>query len=198
MIGMSQFQKIFVVNLPERPDKLDAFTVASSVSGIRAEVLEGVHGQEISNKTLPSTDKLPVKASMRNNMIGCWRAHMNFARKCVLRLPRTDRARFNTLTNTLQNGYRVPLHRPSHGRRCRLVCLPQEPTHPLRPRLSIHHFVPRLILTRARFLLFCSIHHPQEKAPTPSLPVRLILGPHVARPLRQHSLPPPRHPPLPD
>ena len=78
-----QFQNIFVVTLPDRPDKLDAFVLASSLTGFTAETLEGVHGDKVAEKTIPATDKLPDQDSMRQYMIGYWRAHEDFARKSV-------------------------------------------------------------------------------------------------------------------
>ncbi|KAL9131695.1 MAG: hypothetical protein Q9217_000436 [Psora testacea] len=77
------FQKVFVINLPERSDKLDAFTLAASLTGFSAEVLEGVKGADVANKTLPSLEGLPKEESTRDNVVGCWRAHMNFARTMI-------------------------------------------------------------------------------------------------------------------
>ncbi|KAL8849071.1 MAG: hypothetical protein Q9221_005915 [Calogaya cf. arnoldii] len=77
------FERVFVINLPERYDKLDAFTLASSLTGFSNEVIEGVKGATIVNKTLPSLDNLPKKERSRNNIVGCWRAHLNFAQKIV-------------------------------------------------------------------------------------------------------------------
>lgn len=44
------------MNLPERPDKLDAFTLTSEITGFEYEVIEGVKGGEISDKALPPVD----------------------------------------------------------------------------------------------------------------------------------------------
>ena len=71
------------MNLPERPDKLDAFSLSSSLTGFNAELLPGVKGEQVPNKSLPSLKGLPEKESERNNIVGCWRAHLNFARKYV-------------------------------------------------------------------------------------------------------------------
>ncbi|KAL8641459.1 MAG: hypothetical protein Q9226_008634 [Calogaya cf. arnoldii] len=57
------FERVFVINLPERYDKLDAFTLASSLTGFSHEVIEGVKGATIVNKTLPSLDNLPQVAT---------------------------------------------------------------------------------------------------------------------------------------
>ena len=54
-----QFQKAFVLNLAERPDKLDAFALASTLTGFTAEVIQGVRGEEVVNKALPSLEGVP-------------------------------------------------------------------------------------------------------------------------------------------
>lgn len=54
-----QFQKVFVLNLAERPDKLDAFALASTLTGFTAEIIRGVRGEEVVNKALPSLEGLP-------------------------------------------------------------------------------------------------------------------------------------------
>ncbi|KAL8645384.1 MAG: hypothetical protein Q9226_007329 [Calogaya cf. arnoldii] len=77
------FERVFVINLPERYDKLDAFTLASSLTGFSNEVIEGVKGATIVNKTLPSLEYLHTPEKTRNNVVGCWRAHLNFAQKIV-------------------------------------------------------------------------------------------------------------------
>ncbi|KAI4101041.1 MAG: hypothetical protein LQ339_005269 [Xanthoria mediterranea] len=78
-----QFERVFVINLPERHDKLDAFSLASSLTGFSHEVIEGIKGVTVVNKTLPTLDNLPKKERSRNNIVGCWRAHLNFAQKIV-------------------------------------------------------------------------------------------------------------------
>ncbi|KAL8719193.1 MAG: hypothetical protein Q9225_003772 [Loekoesia sp. 1 TL-2023] len=77
------FERIFVINLPERYDKLDAFSLAASLTGFSHDVIEGIKGQTVVNKTLPTLDNIPEKERARNNIVGCWRAHMNFAQKIV-------------------------------------------------------------------------------------------------------------------
>ncbi len=54
-----QFEKVFVLNLAERPDKLDAFALASTLTGFTAEIIQGVRGEEVVNKALPSLEGLP-------------------------------------------------------------------------------------------------------------------------------------------
>ena len=54
-----QFQNVFVINLPERPDKLDQFALVTSLTGITADVIEGVKGKDVVNKSLPALEGLP-------------------------------------------------------------------------------------------------------------------------------------------
>ncbi|KAL9600029.1 MAG: hypothetical protein Q9179_003356 [Wetmoreana sp. 5 TL-2023] len=53
------FEKVFVINLPERYDKLDAFSIAASLTGFTHEVMEGIKGSTVVNKTLPTLDNVP-------------------------------------------------------------------------------------------------------------------------------------------
>lgn len=46
-------------------------------------MIDGVHGALILNKTLPTLDNLPRKESARNNILGTWRVHLNFAQRMV-------------------------------------------------------------------------------------------------------------------
>lgn len=54
-----QFERVFVINLPERYDKLDAFSLAASVTGFTYDVIEGIKGSTVVNKTLPALEGLP-------------------------------------------------------------------------------------------------------------------------------------------
>ncbi|KAL8998075.1 MAG: hypothetical protein Q9188_006172 [Gyalolechia gomerana] len=80
------FESVFVLNLPERHDKLDAFSVAASLTGFTHHVIQGIKGQDVVNKSLPSLEMAnpPKSEQGRNNIIGCWRAHLNFAQRWVL------------------------------------------------------------------------------------------------------------------
>ncbi|KAL8660066.1 MAG: hypothetical protein Q9202_006832 [Teloschistes flavicans] len=77
------FERVFVINLPERYDKLDAFSLAASLTGFKHDVIEGIKGATVVNKTLPSLENLPKTERARNNIVGCWRAHLNFAQRVV-------------------------------------------------------------------------------------------------------------------
>ncbi|KAL8756854.1 MAG: hypothetical protein Q9184_004368 [Pyrenodesmia sp. 2 TL-2023] len=58
-LSRQQFERIFVINLPERYDKLDAFSLAASVTGFTHDVIEGIKGSTVVNKTLPALEGLP-------------------------------------------------------------------------------------------------------------------------------------------
>ncbi len=47
--------------MKERTDKLDAVTLAASLTGFHVDVIEGVVGMEISNRTLPVEGVPPVR-----------------------------------------------------------------------------------------------------------------------------------------
>jgi len=67
------FQKVFVVSLASRTDKRDAITLASSLTGFDVEWIDGIDGNNVPKKSIPSIFN-PGTAS---KVIGCWRAHMN-------------------------------------------------------------------------------------------------------------------------
>lgn len=76
--GTLGFGKVFVVGLPERTDKRDAITLASSLTGFDIEWIDGVRGESISNKAVPfGVDR---KKLMETNL-GSWRGHMNAIRR---------------------------------------------------------------------------------------------------------------------
>lgn len=86
--------------MKERTDKLDAVTLAASLTGFHVDAIEGVVGSEISNRTLPASVPPVCALSMAfspaaclpftkkeewfeqrfDNIAGCWRSHLNFAR----------------------------------------------------------------------------------------------------------------------
>lgn len=59
-----QFGKVFVINLKERTDKLDAIQMAASLTDFQLDVIEGVRGTEISNKSMP-TNGVPDVSCVR-------------------------------------------------------------------------------------------------------------------------------------
>lgn len=98
------FEKVLLLNLPHRSDKLDAFALAAGFTGFQFEVLPGVKGEEVSEQTLPApfplellpgdmknakgeimSDEARHEREERTRMgrIGCRRSHLNAARKMV-------------------------------------------------------------------------------------------------------------------
>ncbi|KAL8650020.1 MAG: hypothetical protein Q9210_004070 [Variospora velana] len=63
------FERVFVINLPERYDKLDAFSLAASLTGFTYGVVEGIKGSTVVNKTLPSLENLPKAIRIVRNRI---------------------------------------------------------------------------------------------------------------------------------
>jgi hypothetical protein len=49
-----QFQRVYVIGLPERTDKRDAMTVASSITGFTLEWIDGVRGQDMVEQAWPA------------------------------------------------------------------------------------------------------------------------------------------------
>jgi len=45
-----------VIDLPNRADKLELFSLVSSVSGFNLDILEGVKGENMNNKTLSALE----------------------------------------------------------------------------------------------------------------------------------------------
>ena len=58
----NQFQKVFVVNLPGRSDKLDAISMLASLTGFSFDVMEGVQGADVPPKALPGVSTPICKA----------------------------------------------------------------------------------------------------------------------------------------
>lgn len=52
-IDLNQFQKIFILSMPNRSDKRDGLTLAAFVTGLVVEYIDGVDGTAISQKAYP-------------------------------------------------------------------------------------------------------------------------------------------------
>ncbi|MCJ1398765.1 hypothetical protein MMC11_001966, partial [Xylographa trunciseda] len=74
-----KFEKILVVSLPERTDRRDGLIIASAVSNIEFDFVDGVHGNTVLDKTLPPGDH----DHLANSSIGSWRAHLNAVAEVV-------------------------------------------------------------------------------------------------------------------
>nr|POE85450.1 hypothetical protein CFP56_43766 [Quercus suber] len=75
-----QFQKIFVINLPNQHDHRDAAVLAAALSGLEIEFIDGVFGDDVPNSALPPewADRQPTSKEK-----GSWRAHMNAIQQIV-------------------------------------------------------------------------------------------------------------------
>ncbi|OCT46061.1 hypothetical protein CLCR_00429 [Cladophialophora carrionii] len=67
------FGKVFVISMPDRADKRDAFSLQARLSNITFQVRDGVPGADVPAKALP----LDAGAT------GCWRAHLNIMQEMV-------------------------------------------------------------------------------------------------------------------
>ncbi|KAJ9606245.1 hypothetical protein H2200_009206 [Cladophialophora chaetospira] len=71
------FGKVFVVSMPDRTDKRDAFSLQARVSNITFEFRDGVAGEDVSKKALPLWFNQDPGAT------GCWRAHLNVLQEMI-------------------------------------------------------------------------------------------------------------------
>ncbi|RMZ90646.1 hypothetical protein DV736_g2133, partial [Chaetothyriales sp. CBS 134916] len=67
------FEKILAINLPERTDHRDGLVLASAVSNIHIDFVDGVRGDNITKKVLPAA----LNTEFPPATIGSWRAHIN-------------------------------------------------------------------------------------------------------------------------
>ncbi|KAK7987106.1 glycosyltransferase family 25 protein [Apiospora saccharicola] len=74
------FEKVFVVNLPDRTDKRDALSLAGTLTGIKLDWVRALRGVDVPDKALP----LGVdRQGWRDGGIGSWRSQMNAIRTMV-------------------------------------------------------------------------------------------------------------------
>lgn len=74
------FEKVFVLSLPARTDRLDIFTMQASAIDMDFTVVTGVDGKLVQEKVLPWG---MTRQHMGNGGIGCWRAHLNAYQQMV-------------------------------------------------------------------------------------------------------------------
>ena len=71
------FQRIFVINLPERTDKRDALSLVSALTDIKLTWTSAIRGSNVPDKALP----LGIdRKGWRDGGIGSWRSQMNVIR----------------------------------------------------------------------------------------------------------------------
>lgn len=74
------FGNIYVVNMPDRMDKLDAMKLTASLTGFSFETIPAVNGRKVSAKVL--SEDFP-EGDNHDGQIGCWRSHLAFAHKIL-------------------------------------------------------------------------------------------------------------------
>lgn len=74
------FGNIYVVNMPERMDKLDAMKLTASLTGFNFDIIPAVDGSKVSVKVL--SQDFP-DGNTHDGQIGCWRSHLAFAHKII-------------------------------------------------------------------------------------------------------------------
>lgn len=71
------FEKVFVVNLPDRTDKRDALSLVGTLTGIKLDWIRALRGVDVPDKALP----LGVdRGGWKDGGIGSWRSQMNAIR----------------------------------------------------------------------------------------------------------------------
>ena len=74
------FGNVYVVNMPERMDKLDAMKLTASLTGFNFEVIPAVNGRKVSAKVL---SKDFPEGENHDGQVGCWRSHLSIAHKII-------------------------------------------------------------------------------------------------------------------
>ncbi|KAG5918632.1 hypothetical protein E4U42_006789 [Claviceps africana] len=76
------FEDILVVGLPSRSDRRDGMTLAAALSEIRIHFVNGVKGEEVSEKAVPVPEN---GQHLEGPSLGSWRGHMNAIQEVVRR-----------------------------------------------------------------------------------------------------------------
>jgi hypothetical protein len=75
LLTLPKFEKILIIGLPSRTDRRDAMSLATALTGLSVEYVDGVSSVE--NRTLPPGG---VERQLNQGSIFGWRAHMNVLR----------------------------------------------------------------------------------------------------------------------
>jgi hypothetical protein len=76
MLKKLQFQKLLVINTPERTDRRDAVSLAAAVSNMNVEFVMGVRGESILGDALPPGGQAE-SLKLGRGIKGSWRSHLN-------------------------------------------------------------------------------------------------------------------------
>jgi len=80
---MLQFEKIFVISLPSRTDHRDAVVLASHLTGLTVDIVDGI--AHVDDKARPPG----AEKFITTGALGAWRAHMNTLQMLVYHLALT-------------------------------------------------------------------------------------------------------------
>ncbi len=76
-----------MIGLPDRLDKRDVWSLAASASDLQIEWIDGVKGEDISEKARPAgwtaKQNLPHLVEAENATLGSYRAHLNAIKRYV-------------------------------------------------------------------------------------------------------------------
>jgi hypothetical protein len=72
------FEKVYVVNLPERSDKRDALSLIAALTGIKLHWTRAIKGSNVPDKALPIG---VTRTGWHDGGIGSWRSQMNVIRR---------------------------------------------------------------------------------------------------------------------
>lgn len=61
----AQFQKIFILSMPNRSDKRDALSLSAYLTGLDIEFIDGVNGSLVSERAYPLVGALPLQNPTR-------------------------------------------------------------------------------------------------------------------------------------
>ncbi|KAG5931109.1 hypothetical protein E4U53_001945 [Claviceps sorghi] len=81
-VDAQQFEDIFVVGLPSRSDRRDGMTLTAALSEISIKFVNGVKGEEVSEKAVPVPEN---GQHLEGPSLGSWRGHMDAIQEVVRR-----------------------------------------------------------------------------------------------------------------
>lgn len=83
MNGTLGFEAIYVLGMPDRPDKRDAMELAATLTGLQLTWADGVDPKSMSPKAIPPARYAKGSLLKLDGEVGCWRGHMNVLREIV-------------------------------------------------------------------------------------------------------------------
>ncbi|QPG98446.1 hypothetical protein C2857_007617 [Epichloe festucae Fl1] len=72
------FEKIYLINLPSRTDRLDWMTLLASLTNVELTLQDGVNGSLVAEKAKPAGSN-----NLKPEQLGCWRSHADVWQRMV-------------------------------------------------------------------------------------------------------------------